>query len=75
MRLDKYLSESTAYSRKDVRGLIKRKAITVNGIEAEAKKQGKYYVVEIANISAIPTQIKGYISIITSSSTFGKALI
>ena len=34
MRLDKYLSESTAYSRKDVRGLIKRKAITVNGIVA-----------------------------------------
>ena len=35
MRLDKYLSESTAYSRKDVRGLIKRKAITVNGIAAQ----------------------------------------
>lgn len=31
MRLDKYLSEATAYSRKDVRGLVKRNAITVNG--------------------------------------------
>jgi 16S rRNA pseudouridine516 synthase len=35
MRLDKYLSESTAYSRKDVRSLVKRKAITVNGIAAQ----------------------------------------
>ena len=36
MRLDKYLSEATAYSRRDVRNLIKRKAITVNGTVAQA---------------------------------------
>ena len=35
MRLDKYLSESTAHSRKDVRGLVKRGAVTVNGIAAK----------------------------------------
>ena len=31
MRLDKYLSDATPHSRKDVRNLIKRKAIIVNG--------------------------------------------
>ncbi|MBR2374034.1 MAG: rRNA pseudouridine synthase [Lentisphaeria bacterium] len=31
IRLDKYLSEATSYSRKDVRVLVKRKSITVNG--------------------------------------------
>ena len=31
MRLDKYLSDATSFSRKDVRGLVKRNAITVNG--------------------------------------------
>ena len=36
MRLDKYLSESTAYSRRDVRALVKRKAVTVNGVAAQA---------------------------------------
>lgn len=35
MRLDKYLSESTAYSRRDVRALVKRKAVTVNGVAAQ----------------------------------------
>ena len=35
IRLDKFLSDATAYSRKDVRGLVKRKAITVNGITAK----------------------------------------
>lgn len=31
MRLDKFISESTAYSRKDIKALIKKKMITVNG--------------------------------------------
>ena len=31
IRLDKYLSEATAYSRREIRGLVKRKSITVNG--------------------------------------------
>ena len=35
MRLDKYLSDATAYSRRDVRNLVKRKAISVNGIPAK----------------------------------------
>lgn len=35
MRLDKYLSDATAYSRKDIRGLVKRSAVTVNGITAK----------------------------------------
>ena len=34
MRLDKYLSESTAYTRREIRGLVMRKAITVNGATA-----------------------------------------
>lgn len=36
IRLDKYLSEATAYSRKDVRALVKRGVILVNGIAAKA---------------------------------------
>ena len=36
MRLDKYLSDATAYSRRDIRGLVNRKAITVNGLIAKA---------------------------------------
>ena len=35
MRLDKYLSNASSYSRKDVRGLVKRGAITVNGAAAK----------------------------------------
>lgn len=34
MRLDKYLSDATPHSRKDVRNLVKRKAISVNGAVA-----------------------------------------
>ena len=34
IRLDKFLSDATAYSRKDVRLLVKRNAVTVNGIIA-----------------------------------------
>ena len=34
IRLDKFLSDATAYSRKDVRTLLKRKAVSVNGIAA-----------------------------------------
>lgn len=34
MRLDKFLSDASIYSRKDVRALVKRKAITVNGTVA-----------------------------------------
>ena len=36
MRLDKFLSESTPHSRKDIRVLVKCKAITVNGTAAAA---------------------------------------
>ena len=31
MRLDKFLSESTELSRKDIKALIRKKAVTVNG--------------------------------------------
>ena len=34
MRLDKYLSDATAFSRREIRGLVKRRAITVNGCAA-----------------------------------------
>ena len=34
MRLDKFLSDASVYSRKDVRSLVKRKAVTVNGFPA-----------------------------------------
>ena len=34
MRLDKFLSDASVYSRKDVRSLVKRKAVTVNGVPA-----------------------------------------
>lgn len=36
LRLDKYLSDATAHSRKDIRLLVKRKAVTVNGRVAGA---------------------------------------
>ena len=35
MRLDKYLSDATAYSRREIRALVNRKAITVNGLIAK----------------------------------------
>ena len=35
IRLDKFLSDATAYSRKDVRLLVKRGTITVNGAVAK----------------------------------------
>lgn len=35
MRLDKFLSVATPYSRKEVKLLVKRKAITVNGVAAK----------------------------------------
>jgi len=35
MRLDKFLSEASSYSRKDVRGLVKRSAVSVNGSPAK----------------------------------------
>jgi 16S rRNA pseudouridine516 synthase len=34
IRLDKFLSDATAYSRKEVRSLVKRKAVLVNGLAA-----------------------------------------
>lgn len=34
MRLDKYLSEATAYSRKDVKNLVRKGLVSVNGIPA-----------------------------------------
>ena len=39
MRLDKYLSEASPYSRKDVRNLVKRGAVTVNGAAAKNADQ------------------------------------
>ncbi len=35
MRLDKYLSDATAYSRREIRGLVRRNAVTVNGAVAK----------------------------------------
>ena len=36
MRLDKFLSESTPHSRKDIRTFVKRKVISVNGVCAKS---------------------------------------
>ena len=36
IRLDKYLSDSTAFSRKEIRSLVKRRTITVNGNFAQS---------------------------------------
>ncbi|MBR7139172.1 MAG: rRNA pseudouridine synthase [Lentisphaeria bacterium] len=36
MRLDKYLSDASPYSRKEVRALVKRNAVTVNGAAAKS---------------------------------------
>ena len=36
IRLDKFLSEASPYSRRDVRGLVKRGAVSVNGVPAKA---------------------------------------
>ena len=36
MRLDKYLSDATPHSRRDVRNLVRRKAVTVNGAAASS---------------------------------------
>lgn len=47
MRLDKYISESTAYSRKDIKKLIKYGYIEVNGVLAEKPEM---QVTEMDNI-------------------------
>ncbi|MBO5763579.1 MAG: rRNA pseudouridine synthase [Lentisphaeria bacterium] len=39
MRLDKFISNTTSYSRKDVRSLLKRGAVTINGERAKAPDQ------------------------------------
>jgi 16S rRNA pseudouridine516 synthase len=36
MRLDKYLSDATAYSRREIRTLVSRKSVTVNNMPAKA---------------------------------------
>lgn len=36
MRLDKYLSDATAYTRREIRTLVMRKAISVNGVTAKS---------------------------------------
>ena len=36
MRLDKYLSDATPHSRREVRNLVRRKAVTVNGVAASS---------------------------------------
>lgn len=36
MRLDKYLSDATPYTRREIRGLVMRKTITVNGATARS---------------------------------------
>ena len=36
IRLDKFLSEASPYSRRDVRGLVKRGAVSVNGVPVKA---------------------------------------
>ena len=36
IRLDKYLSDATPYSRREARDLVKRKAVSVNGSVARS---------------------------------------
>lgn len=39
MRLDKFISESTAYSRKEIKALIKQNVVSVNGITAKRPEE------------------------------------
>lgn len=53
MRLDKYLSESSSYSRRDVRLLVKSGKITVNGTVAETPDQK----VETTDVIAVKGEV------------------
>ena len=57
MRLDKFISNTTSYSRKDVRGLLKRGTVTINGERAKAPDQK---VDEVADVICIEGQIIQY---------------
>ena len=40
MRLDKFLSEASAYSRKEIRGLVRAGLISVDGVPAKSPALG-----------------------------------
>lgn len=60
MRLDKFISESTAYSRKDIKALIKKELITVNGIIA-SKPEEKVKETDIIIVSGKKIEYKKYV--------------
>ena len=61
MRLDKYLSAATAHSRKDVRSLIKRKAISINGVIARTADMKINELADIVCINGETVQYREFI--------------
>ena len=61
MRLDKYLSDATEHSRRDVRNLVKRKAITVNGIVAASVDMKVNETQDTVCVNGVPVRYRKFI--------------
>ena len=61
IRLDKYLSDATPHSRKDVRGLVKRNAITVNGMVAKTPDMKINEEKDLITVNGIPVVYRKFI--------------
>ena len=61
IRLDKYLSDATPHSRKDVRGLVKRNAITVNGTVAKTPDMKINEEKDLITVNGIPVVYRKFI--------------
>lgn len=60
MRLDKFISESTAYSRRDIKALIKKKLVTING-KIALKPEEKAEETDIITVNGEEISYKRYV--------------
>ena len=61
MRLDKYLSDATAYSRREIRTLVMRKAVTVNGVAAKTADMKVNEKADVVCVKGEPVLYRKYI--------------
>ena len=63
MRLDKFLSESTELSRKDIKALIRKKAVTVNG-ETVVKPELKVSELDLVTVDGKAVSYRKFVYLI-----------
>lgn len=61
MRLDKYLSDATAYTRREIRTLVMRKAVTVNGVAAKTADMKVNEKADVVCVKGEPVLYRKYI--------------